>query len=472
MNFKNSRIRLVLALLLTVAILMLASCSKDDGRDAQYNEDYNNDSDYSSESTYDLETFEADRILDFVNGRAWIRNEANNKELICIDSNGKKQFSLMGDIVYASPFTDDTAFVVYLDDATYHSYGDLESAVYHETIVDENGDQLYTTQSESSETETFEEHIMAYGEGKYVVLRHESDIDNDNWTLGTIDAHGNTIDTFKSYDGIGKPYIPLWGDHLRGSYSDPFYLISMGPEKDVPCYIGDGYFQLPYDDSYESLSNLYPPSSIIYNPSKGTAIECNYSDINGEASNGYLLIDDILEDDTPAFYAMNLTSGQMESFKIQCPSSNYYDYRRDQDYSLTVSNGLIFYDHGYYDIFGNEKIHVQGYDDKDIFCTRFIDGYAELSLIGADGNEYITLIDSNGAPQFEPFRTDWYSYRTSNGCFFSAFGDEYAVYDHQGNKVRTIPLDVFNDSTNFMMSEGFLRVTQGIGSHRLFAIPQ
>lgn len=63
--------------------------------------------------------------------------------------------------------------------------------------------------------------IYAYGDGKFVVDRHVSNIDVDEWQVGTIDKNGNVVNGLKAR---GTTYTQ------GGSHTWP------------SCYLGDGFF--------------------------------------------------------------------------------------------------------------------------------------------------------------------------------------------------------------------------------------
>lgn len=457
----NQFVSLLLALLF---VLSVTACSNKVEDSSTYDE-YENESDVpmdsSSEYIYDLEELEAEDALDFVNGKAWVayKKGGSYDQLICIDDDGKELFTTTTDLtpVYASPFYDDTAFIIY----------EIDNGIYEGSIVDTDGEELYSFSSDASSGKP-SEYVLAYGDGKYVVMRHISNINDDFWELGTIDSHGNTIDDFKSFDSLNEDFIPFWGSThrnyrkrtLRRSYSNVLY--DMKEEKKVPTYIGEGYFIL--QNIRGSVLDDY-----IYNPSDGTLIEAkgmvnpnHYS----EASNGYTLVytNYLNVIGEHVFSRLNLETGETEDkVTIKCN-----DTIKSGGESI-VKDGLFFYGHGYYDINGNEKIRIKGFDDKEISCTPFSGGYATLTLEGADGYEYVTVIDSNGVSQFEPKKTDGISLTNDNGYFVSSYNGNSDIYDSNGRIVRHLPLD---DSYDYIVSEGFVRATKIGGSSYLFRIPK
>ena len=463
-NMRHKANQFVSLILVLIFAFSVTACSNNNGEEFSNYEEFESESDSSmdasSEYTYDLEELEAEDALDFVNGKAWVTYEPDgiHDKLICINSDGKELISITAEYtpVYASPFYGDTAFIVYA----------IDNGVYEGSIVDTNGEELYSFSSNTSSDKPAE-YVLAYGDGKYVVLRHTSNIDDNFWELGTIDSHGNTIDDFKTFDDLDEDFIPYWGSRhrysmketLRRSYSNVFY--DMKEEKPIPTYIGEGYFIL--QNIRSSVLKDY-----IYNPSDGTLIQADGM-INptfySEASNGYTLVytNYLNVIGEHVFDRLNLKTGETEEkVPIKCK-----DTIKSGGISI-VKDGLFFYGHGYFDINGNEKIHIKGFDDKEISCTPYSGGYATLTLEGADGYEYVTVIDSSGVSQFEPKKTDGISLTNDKGYFVSSYNGNSDVYDSNGRIVRHLPLD---DSYDYIVSEGFVRATKTGGSSYLFRIP-
>lgn len=458
----------VLALLLCVACFLFAACSNGTSDTVVVNE---NDQVAEIETTeelesipdYDLTQVNASEILDFVNGRAWLQFINDNQtETVCIDNKGMKQFSVTGIVIYASPFIDDTAFLVYKDGPGEK----VGETLFHETIVDLQGNELYSTSIDDTSKEKHEEHILAYGEGKFVVLRNYSDIYKNEWTLGTIDAHGNIIDEFKPYTFVfpepylndyvvGSDLIPEWDQndkfHLREVYDRMQFGILEATNLDnseIPEYLGEGAF--------------YLTNAVVYQPSKGKicVLESKDTDFRGSASNGF-----VISPKGWRWSRVSINESSSESFGFENgPDSSLYLRNRG------MKNGLFFYDHGYYDVFGNEIIHVKGFDTQSIFCTPFTDGYALMTINGADENTYVTMIDSNGISQFEPFKTERLSDQIDDGFFVSCYNGKAALYDHNGNEVMDLPFRK-SDISRYYVSEGFVRLVNTENGDYLMRIP-
>ena len=113
----NQFVSLLLALLFVLSVTACSNKVEDSSTYDEYETESDVPMDSSSEYIYDLEELEAEDALDFVNGKAWVayKKGGSYDQLICIDDDGKELFTTTTDLtpVYASPFYDDTAFIIY-----------------------------------------------------------------------------------------------------------------------------------------------------------------------------------------------------------------------------------------------------------------------------------------------------------------------------------------------------------------------
>ena len=428
----------LITLILCFTLIILSSCSnngsdisvQDDDSVESYNAVENSDS--VEYDRYDVSWITADSVLDFSEGKAWIQNrfndEAKTVDTVCIDKEGRTLFSVPGDVVYASPFDNDIAYVV-----------KKESDSYSYVILNSSGDELYSSSDAGQE-----EHILAYGDEKFVVLRHKADINTNEWTLGTIDARGNTIDAFKSYR------VDSLDSTIDYDIDDDFIIT----HRNFDYRINGDYLNRSYGDRYLGEDSFYLNSEhkeCIYNPVKGTCIDVE--PFEGEASNGYLT--------QPQ---NNTSSGELRWYRVDISTGEdigpLFELKTNYGYKTTESgmkNGLIYFDHGFYDINGNERIHIKGYDDKDIYCTPFNGEYAIMKIKGADGERYVTLVNRSGESLFEPFKSDMLSQNNDNGYFVSGYNNNYAIFDKKGNQVKALD---FDSLYNARLAEGFVLLDQ------------
>ena len=388
---------------------------------------------------YDLDGYTAMFWTDFRNGYAWIHTDSYTA---LVDVEGFERFRLNDTVIYASAVEkDDTAFVVI-----------REGKSYREVIYDVNGTERYSTTTVDTSTSLSEEHILAHGDGKYVTMRHSSGLTADGWTFGTIDPDGNVIDDYQAYTLVlsasmnytreaGESAIPDW-KRVRDfcySYDAMAYNGFLERVDDLPRYLGDDIFYIP------DLPAFFMPGKreMLYARSgKGLPLGGVEDGVFVAYQGDYVAYD--MKDDT--------------NWLIDVPKTKYGAPLLFERGGL--SNGVFFSDHGYYTPWGEQVISISDYDELLMVGSEFRDGYAMLALMGADKNRYITMIDQNGAIQFEPFQVDAVSQNTENGLF-AAYNSEngWAIYDHSGALLRSLPEitegSIFNAA---WFSEGFFRI--------------
>lgn len=396
---------------------------------------------------YLFEGVKVKAAAEFSEGIGWIKS---NDKITAVTEEGNELFSVEGSqIVYASPFEEETAFVAYKNSA----------GAYEEAIYNTDGNCLYTTTTSDSTTGLLEEHIVAQGDGEYLVMRHEADMRSDQWVVGTIDPSGKTICEFRPYEydvGGTKPYplkessLPDWMDNAySGRYSFPmtaqFYSYNnvLGKDGELPWYLGEGIYYLP-------------GQNLLLRPQDGKLIcmGSGHGEALGDAENGKVVfhhsgigrfgVADMNTEET--VYLDNVESTGM--IGIPLPPEE-------------MGDGCFFSGHAYYDVEGNITLRLTDFEDLTIYCTRFYGDYAMAVIVGADKNIYVTVIDRNGHQQFEPFKAERVSGNMSKGCFAAYADGKWQIYDHSGNSLKVVPdgnYDLFavfsEDIVRFISSDG------------------
>lgn len=298
-----------------------------------------------------------------------------------------------------------------------------------EYIINTNGTVLYKTRHEDSDKGSLREHILGYGNGKFLVLRYSNDINGEKYTLGTIDKNGKVVDEF--WEAYRVEYLD----------SDP-----------IAEYLQDDYFYL---------------GDYIYNVATQECIftyghNCEHHFVN--TYNGVYYGKDNI------FDFINTTEFSEDA--------NYYDWRelynngvlrptfiyleRDNSYPQDVGgphrmiSDLYYCNHGYYDGKGTRVMTIEQYANLGMWCSSFNEGYAIMVLLGGDGYYYITVIDSNGEEQFDPFRivyrdytnaSTYSAYKTDlcnispyvlNGKFVCQTSEGLCLYDVKGNLKKVL----------------------------------
>ena len=404
---------------------------------------------------YLFDGIKVNAALDFSEGIGWIKS---NDRISAVTSEGYELFSVWGSqIVYASPFSDGTAFVAYKNSA----------GVFEEAIYNTGGSCLYTTTTSDTATGLLEEHIVAQGEGEYLVMRHEADMRADQWVVGTIDATGNTVCAFQpyAYDNSGKePYplkessLPEWTKSANtGRFSLPMttqyysYNNVLGKDAELPWYLGEGIYYLP-------------GQNLLIRPRDGKVMcmGSGHGEALGKAVNGKVL-----------FYHGGI--GEFGVADINTGESHYLENIENTGLMgielppLETEEGRFFSGHSYYDLDGKKILELTDFADLSIYCSRFYGDYAMAVIEGADKNYYVTVIDRNGHQQFEPFKTERVSADMSEGCFASYADGMWQIYDHNGNSLKVITEG--NYYTRAVFSEDIARFIASDGQ-KLYSLPE
>ena len=397
----------------------------------------------------------------FEDGVGWVQYMSDGEMFTAaVETDGHLLFKIPGPVWYVSPFEMGAAYVVISDNATYYSnaaggYEQVASAVTHEEIYDLDGNLWYSTAWSSYD----EEHILCSKDDKFVVLRHESGLDHNDWTLGTIDRFGDTVDEFRSYDGVGGGLLPSWKSKYSGTKMLPNkYGAGYGngndgdPGDGFSRYIGDGAFYLT-------------GGSLLYQPEKQTV----------GALKGTTLVSDVFDGKVLSYwngtyYVQDINSSDANS--VQALRDNQYTDIKARGFSdgfrhMMVEN-LLYHDHAYYDIDMNRAVEITDYTNLEMDGSIFHDGYALIALKGMDGKGYVTVIDKNGTVQFEPIQAKKASQRVSDGYFVVRTDTECAVYDIYGNYIRYL-CSASDAEYIYDISGGHVTVN-GFGATKIFTL--
>jgi hypothetical protein len=155
---------------------------------------------------------------------------------------------------------------------------------------------------------------------------------------------------------------------------------------------------------------------------------------------------------------------------------------------LSSSNSGYVYDgklsKAYYDMYGNLAIDFPEYNGiRNYDCGNFVDGYAVMSLEGADGKSYFTIIDKTGKQMFEP-QTGYNRLTIFSGNYALAYltenkYEEEHPYDPRyggnvisvlnmkgetlltivGEKIKSMYMSLARDTDPYIISCGLLRLT-------------
>ena len=280
----------------------------------------------------------------------------------------------------------------------------------YETIIDKDGHVLYKTGTIETSSTTQTDHIVAYGDNMFLLLRYCADISGEKCLLGVIDKNGTVIRDF-----IDITEWTLIGDYVD---YDRFY------SNHEWYYLAEGVFS-DYDTNTNQLTD--------WNGSE------NYTIIQ----NGWYYGDG-------KFYDMRNKS--YISLDQQKPENEYEDLENKVHTPWQYLAGdmprnidTIYRWHGFYDLQGNRILSLSQYEDLPMWCTSYnSEGYAIMVVKGNDGQTYLTVIDRDGNEQFEPFRIsfessyDCISNIISNGKFAVPTTDGLCIYDIHGKLIENL----------------------------------
>lgn len=419
---------LFFAVILLMGLVIVPAVIDNSSYDEEY-EDYESDYDeeYSDEEydeEYDeepeetvMETYPFTKLQLFSEGRAWVNFDKDG--VICtgvIDTNGKLLYQAEGEFYYVSPFKDGLAFYV----------GNSEE-IPPCGIIDLNGNVLFESQDEYS--------ILAYGNGHFLAEQHIQNFDKDEWRLGTIDQNGNILNEMAV---------------TEGSVSDP---------KDCK-YIGENFIAL-------SSTRLYNISTAKIS----SIVEGNvYDGVIADFQDGYTVATikgGIFGDELSAGIKVQGTEIKVCSF-IDSNVSDEPIYNEGLVWARPY-NALVRPDSdkyvdtdttGYYDKDWNLVISLEEYDH--VTGGAFRGGCAAVTMDGADGEFYASVIDKKGNLLYSPVKIDDEETinpnNSANGYFQVTIDSEVKIIGPDGT-VYTPEIDDLSALENLTfgdISEGFI----------------
>ncbi len=388
-------------------------------------------------SLYDVT---ASNVLPYSEGIAWIQY-GPGPTTAAVDEDGDVLFTLPeGEFIeYLSPFSGGSAFYV---------ANDGESV--HEVIVDTEGNLTWSTDLGG------DTHILANGDGVFVIQRHISGFEADELSVGAVDLYGNTIcepkhrigeTVYDEDNSLGRKV------HSRLAYpSDNYFSVAYGKSRfqreDAPkCYyLGDGAF-------YLSSNTLYNPTASVLFVNPGTADNFTYKRVL--ATNGRFRTVSTNYSGHPVVPAfslydtdLNLLSVfsdrncvQQANDQLNLPEVGWTrTYSEQKDYITThyerfwYQDGLYYLYHCYWNDEDTIALHIPEYTDRSMLGGPFYDGRAVLWVEGADGKRYLTVIDETGAFQFAPIRVETSYFTIWEGLFLAKDENRnWNLYDIEGN---------------------------------------
>ena len=333
----------------------------------------------------------------FSEGLAWIQYTDENgiTKTSVMDTEGNIRFTLDETPKYMSDFHEGTAFYTIKGTET-------------DVLVDSEGNELYRTHGDENDTVKIE-HICGYANGFYLLAREESGIS----------AKGTKIALLKPDGSMSQDYTNAFT--CIDSYATTDSLLSGLAYSDDFNFRGKGWYQT--DTRWINFDRME-----IGRVSYG----------NHKTVSDYLTGDEIVTTDGAylSYFDDNL---------------QYTGQNRANGHPKEMLDGIFFssdigegnkYTHGYYDVHLNLVISVDEYPDNYIYCSPFYGDYATMEIRGADGKNYLTVIDKNGKQMFEPMTYQGYYPRMLDGYLLvQNDAGEYAIYDHDGTYLHSVDKD-------------------------------
>lgn len=336
--------------------------------DTEYEEtdtDYEEDI-YEEPEEVVVATYPFTEIRPFSEGRAWVK--FNKDGVICtglIDTNGKLLYQAENQFFYISQFVDGCSY-----------YSTKESVC---GVIDIDGNKLFETQVSSDGG--YE--IIGYGNGHFLVREHIKNFDTDEWRYGTIDKNGNTLNEMKIDE-------------------DEFLHINNDWEREKIRYIGENFFLIDnyYWYNIEDSSCFKIHGGIIPDFYEG----CNMIDYAADYCGYGVIIDCNFR---------GIQDGQNFEDAPGVVSAFEGNYIYSEGLALGDCNGYSEESaYGYYNKEGELVISLDSYRDKQIRGGDFCGGYAPITMKGADGEDYVSVIDKTGNLAYQPVKIDPKQYRT------------------------------------------------------------
>ncbi len=382
-----------------------------------------------------------DSITDFSEGRAWVQFFENQGGIgSSLNGNKAAVIDAQGKIVWESEVTKSNIVLrdksEFRDGVAYFIFEGNDKSSYN--IIDSEGTVTFTREYDENYR------ILGHGDGIFLIAEHIINFDVNEWRIGGIDKNGNTVAPFQVYE-IGTSSTAL--DLSRDYYS---------------CkYLGEGIYRLNFADWYVLL-NIDAQSIIYVEIRQGEGhIEKFITDFeDGFAT--VLYDDDKVKDVGVGINPVWITTRTICSLGTdgtlaQIASNDWIQYslRDDLEFSEGLAfisdshfgnpeGGFVFSENlstgAYYNIVGEKIIDFpKYYGTKPYYCFPFHNGYALMTILGADGGLYMTSINRQGEEMFDPIPCYQTVYMSSDGKYITTISNGIiAVFDVMGNPLVDI----------------------------------
>lgn len=390
------------------------------------------------ESSFTIE----EALTPFTAGRAWVKCSDSDKQsyYALIDTKGYiawsiKQTSLEGWSDIQAVADKDGTYILHPWSIHSSKYNIAEGRKVNNhglIVIDRLGDEIFNSFDKGDE---YKYYYMGYGDGIVLAIENIADFSENNYYISEIDiSSGKAVSQF------------LTNENALVSIHDNYQ------------YCGDGLFF----GTISSIGVFWENGYGIYNRNTHKLFSTvNKSFIRGiklytQFADGYALGSDgdidnkgsifrVTPDDISSEEAwQNYSSNPIEIGSFNCQN---------------INEGLIADSTGIYDYTGKQISAL-----PDNWTVKGIDkysgGYAAVVLEGADKNTYVTVIDKNGKPQYEPIKADSNILPSWHGYIMAELSGEKTILNPAGEKTTRAELDEkYGDYTigDVSVSNGFER---------------
>ena len=259
--------------------------------------------------------------------------------------------------------------------------------------------------------------ILCGGDGVYLVKQSVRNMTINEDRYGFISGDGNWINECTICEAGGTH--PLSLDVVPGNFDNKNISFS---------YLGEGIFQAEYHNGKSSSMYYHRYGVVLYNAytKQNFVVDSNttsvFTDSSGGAvgnySDGFVPVKSNGE--------LYMLSADFEKKPLTVNSSDAMIYSEgvifsgDRNYSgnrsTYLTNGKFYHTDGSVlaDLSQYELLYEDTYD-----LYRFSDGYAAIIICGADGGQYLGIIDMDGQFSFEPIKIESLSNWDNAGKFAS-----------------------------------------------------
>lgn len=451
----------------------------------------------------------------FEEGRAWIYYQETNdaikdKNDIIIDNSGAEQWAAIidkqgnilwkkqGSLVVAEPFRDGLSYCLF-------DNGETESYIF----LDSEGNETFTKEKDDTYI------MLGHGNGLFLVAKHISTFDTNEWQIGAIDKHGETIVPFQVYEKLPPPgpepvehpgvcpdpheswesyslyqeycnQLAKYEEYERYMQIYAYNPITFDDEDmwdykqfDTCEYMGDSIFKLSFDCgdclvllNIETQKIIYTTDQNIerYNSDYIAFVKDSQKDTYFENGIATVLHTYDSSDERGWYKSASVVCTMSSDGKLTPLFENSWTEDVLCRKEMIFDDGLIylgsspieelFPSGAYYNLEGECILDFPEYRNKNQYvCGSFVDGYATIVLLGADDNIYISAINKNGELMFEPKQGFTSASVVNEKCIAAITNGCVAVFDINGNLLHTIECACIQpENTEIAISEDILTI--------------